>query len=340
MAHKHTSYRVLFVLMLLPIGLMALVENIHAGALDLGVTATVPAPIPGGTPTIDSPTSGSTVTSSTVTVSGTCPVISPAILISIRKGSTSLGTTTCDGSGLYSVNITLGYGTHNIFARVVTITGGIGNDSTPSTTILRPAPPAPSPSPSPTPTSTPNPDPPTSTPQVSIPLPQIFPQVISQENFAAIAPPTSGGGGSGGGSSKGGEVAWEFSIKGGALPYIVSIDWGDGTVDKYDVPSHAKKVYTHVYAAPGTYIIKVRVVDANGRVSEYNTVAASQFERSSPALGLGLDNRSTPGNPFMSFLQQYALQIYVGAFSALIFLWYLEHGRHLPHLHWPRLIKH
>src|SRR5690242_16476962 len=82
MAHKHTSYRVLFFLMLVPIGLMAFIDQM-VGASDLQVHAKVPAPIPAGAPAITSPVDNSTVNSGDLTVSGSCPVITPAVIIAI-----------------------------------------------------------------------------------------------------------------------------------------------------------------------------------------------------------------------------------------------------------------
>ena len=314
MAHKHTSYRVLFLLMLLPIGLMALVQNLSASALDLGVTATVLAPVPGGTPVINIPTNGSVVSSSNVSVSGTCPVITPAVVISIYEGATLKGSTPCTTGGAFSTSITVSYGTHVIKATVVTITNEVGNSSTP-VTFSYAVPSTPSSSPSPTSA------PPTPEPGVTVDLLQFPPWVISKDNFLLIQPLAAGG-------ETGGEVSWKFIIKGGTLPYTVSVDWGDGTIEKYDISSHASRTYTHAYDSVQTYIVKVKVKDAAGRESEFKTVAVSQTDRRS-AISLGLDSRYESASPWVAFLQRHAFQMYIGAFFALIFLWYLEHGRHL-----------
>lgn len=311
--------------MLLPIGLMALVENLYANALDLGVSAIVHAPIPAGSPSINNPSNNTTVPSSNVTVSGDCPIITPAVIISIYKGTTLLGSTPCTDEGTFSTTVTLGYGTHALFARVVTITGGIGNDSS-IVTVTRPAPmpsPSPIPNPSPSPTATPR----VSGPKVSVSLPELFPQLITKDNFAIVRPPVNNNDKGPGDTEPEGEVAWKFSIKGGTLPYIVSIDWGDGTVETFDVPTRSERTYTHIYKKLGTYIIKVKVTDAKGRESHFTTVATTQSYRSEMS-GLALDSRFEATPPIVAFMQQYMFQIYIAAFSALLFLWYLEHARH------------
>lgn len=302
MAHKHTSYRVLFLLMLLPIGLMALVQNLSASALDLGVTAAVLAPIPSGTPVINVPVNGAVISSSNVAVSGTCPIITPAVIISIYEGVTLKGSTPCTTGGTFSTSITVNYGTHVIKAMVVTITNEVGNSSTPVTFSY---------------TTTP----PVLEPGVKIDSLQLSPWVISKDNFLLIQPSDVS-------SGTGGEVSWKFSIKGGVLPYTVSIDWGDGMINKYIVSSHAIRTYTHTYDSAGTYIITVNNRDAVGRESEFKIVAVSQTDRQS-AIFLGLDSRYESIPPWAAFIQRHAFQIYIGAFFALIFLWYLEHGRHL-----------
>lgn len=296
---------------------MTLVENLYVNALDLGVSAVVHAPAPVEAPSITSPSNNAVLTSSNVTVSGSCPIATPEVIVSIYKGTTLLGSTTCTADGAYSVTITLGYGKHTLLARVVTITGDIGSDS-PSITVTRTAS-----KPSPSPTSSPTP-PSTSGPQVSAGLLEFFPQLITKDNFAIVRPPAD----SDGTNKNEGEVVWKFSIKGGELPYTVQIDWGDGAVETFKVASRKEREYIHIYGTLGTYTIKVKVVDAKGRESYFTTIATTQAYRTdAPSLALDSHFESIP--PIVAFMQQYMFQIYIAAFSALLFLWYLEHARHI-----------
>ena len=293
LAHKHTSYRVLFALMLAPIGMMSLVQNLDASAVNnLGVSAKVPVLVPSGTPVIQNPINGANVLSSSVTVSGTCPLSNSLVIISIYEGATLLGSTPCTGSGTFATSISVGYGTHTINATVVMVTGDIGKTSKKVTFKLDSQL--------------------LNNKQITSPSLGLPPQLIAIENFVSV--------GSDGGTT------YRFSIKGGATPYSVNIDWGDGNTDDYTVKSHEQQSFYHVYNDDSQqYIVYVKVVDANNVSSEFYTVAITGSYRP-PAIGLGLDSKVESIPPLVTFVQQHALQIYVGSFFALVFLWYLEHG--------------
>lgn len=285
--------------------MMALVQNLNASALDLGVSASVPAPIPGGSPVITSPTNNTVTTNSSVKVSGTCPVIVPPILIVIYRDSNSVGSTNCTPGGSFSLNVPLTLGKNNLLAQVQTITGGIGNSSSvilvTRNTLTTPSSP---------PSSEPGP---ISTPNVTIELPILEPQIITEDNFTQVP------------SDSNKPTAWSFSIKGGETPFTVTIDWGDGTIEKYTVHTHKVQTFYHTYSQPKTYNISAKVVDANGRVTVYNTVAVAYSSKGSGTLGL--DSKYQETHPIIALLQQYLWQIYIATLGALVFLWYLEHGR-------------
>ncbi len=281
--------------MLLPIAMMAFVENLRAGALDLSVSATVPALIPTEAPVITSPTNNIKVASQNVQIKGTCPVVTPAIIVVIYEKATLRGSTQCTAGGTFSVVATFGYGKHTIVATVMTITDDEGQTSAP-VMFTRPMP-AKSPS--------------LSTNQIS--NPHLLPQVISTQNFVPL--------------QSNGRVVLKFKIITGELPYIVSIEWGDGTKNTYSISDRKEHAYTHTYSATRTYDISIEIRDNAGQTAELQTVAVTYLLPN--GFGLGLDSHYNQVPPFVAFIQQHIWQIYIGVFSTLVFLWYLEHGRHL-----------
>ena len=306
LAHKHTSYRVLFLLMLMPIAMLLLVNQMEARATDLAVTATVPAPMPGGAPTITSPTDGTTIHSKDLTVSGTCPVIDPAIIVAMYDASALIGSVTCDSSGNYSLPVTLSYGTHSLVATVVTFTGQTGQSSSP-VTVIYPAPPPTSPQ---KPASSPVASSPTPSATLNVNAPTPQPTVMTTEPIILISPK--------------GHATWHGSFIGGLLPYSVFVNWGDGVTDKYKVIDHTAQTYPHDYK-PGSqaFAIIIKVVDANGITTTHESAAVTAVPHQNSILATVAPQ--TP--PFLAFVQQYMWQIYIITFSCLAFLWYLERGR-------------
>ena len=108
---------------------MTLVDKLDVAASNLMVTATVPAPIPDGAPIITTPMDGATVQTQNITVSGLCPVITPAVIITIYNDNVFAGSAICSADGKFSVPIVISYGDHTLLAKVVTITGGEGKTS-------------------------------------------------------------------------------------------------------------------------------------------------------------------------------------------------------------------
>lgn len=58
-----------------------------------------------------------------------------------------------------------------------------------------------------------------------------------------------------------------YEILGGACPYTVYVDWGDGTKEKIEVKCYQdlQGVLKHTYQARGTYHIKLKIEDASGQ---------------------------------------------------------------------------
>jgi hypothetical protein len=297
LAHKHTSYRVLFLLMLLPVIALALVDRLDVAASDLVVSASVPAAIPADPAVITSPNDGETILTREVAVNGTCPVISPAIIVAIYNNGALAGSASCTASGTFSVPITLSYGTNALVPKVVTITGDIG----------------------------------ASGPTVTVTFPTAFNnysyggsglsgvsgigtplRVVSQDIYALI--------------TADGNTAWHGNIAGGSAPYHVKIDWGDGNTDTITVTDSAEQTFSHHYGVIQSYNIKITVDDTEHETVTLHIAGVTRFVQTGTA-GLNATLDQLP--PVVAFIQKYVLQIYIVTLSGLVFLWYLEHGQHI-----------
>lgn len=271
-------------------------------ASDYEVTATVPAPMPTGAPEITSPTDGSVVYASTITVSGTCPVITPAVIIAIYDGSSFVGSTICSAAGNFSVPVSVSFGEHLLVARVVTITGEVGQSSS-SVKVTRAS-------------STPVPDAGTSQSVGGSAIDGTGGSLLTPLYIAPNKPLLT--------LNANRHVVWEGTITGGQLPYNIMVDWGDGTSDTYEVKNHDTQAFAHDYDKAHTYSVRIHAEDARQQKTVLYSVAVTFSVAHQLLLDTAKDN--TPG--FASFIQRYVAQIYIITLSALVFLWYLEHGRH------------
>ncbi len=59
-------------------------------------------------------------------------------------------------------------------------------------------------------------------------------------------------------------LTWPISISGGAGPYAVSVDWGDGTIDLKSQEFPGNMDLAHVYTSSGVYNIIIIATDKNG----------------------------------------------------------------------------
>lgn len=310
LAHRHTSYRVLFILLLLPMFMLVLVGQLDASASDdLAVNAVVPAPIPSGAPVITSPANNTTTQLGQITASGTCPVMTPAVIIALYDNSTLVGSSNCQTDGTFSVVISLTAGTNTLVATVMTITGGTGASSQPVTVTYQP--PVTSPSPSPQPPiggSTGSSD------SGSTSAPPLF-GGISTQPFISIA--------------ANGDAQWQGSFVDGTSPYKVSINWGDGTIDTHVVGDHLQQTFFHKYAVVKDYVVTVDAIDATGRTISMQVAGVTYIQQQSLIGLMTADYQENTQSPILAFMQRYIWQIYIVAIFSVLFLWYIEHGRHL-----------
>jgi len=292
--------------MCVPIALLVLIGQ-FAAASDYAVTATVPAPLPTDPPTILTPTNGAVVSTANVTVSGTCPVVSPAVIIAVYDGGVLVGSVSCSTAGDFSLPVSLDYGAHTLVATVSTITGQTGASSGP-VVVTRPLPAASSPSP--TPSSTP-------TRESSLPaVPGIsnlppFIRITTNDQYVLLD-----------GNNRG---TWHGAFSGGMMPYSVAIDWGDRTIDHFSVHDQTEQSYSHHYETADVYPIIITVTDQDGNTTTLYSTAVTFMLRQKSVVDIGLQIDQMP--PIVAFIQKNLIQIYIVTLSGLTFLWYLEHGR-------------
>ena len=302
-AHKHTSYRVLFLLMLVPIALIAFIDQV-ATASDLLVSAKVAAPMPAGAPTIDSPADNVTIDDGSIDLKGTCPVIIPAVLIAAYDGDAFIGSTKCGADGKYSIPVTLNPGPHTLIVKVITITDDVGASSNPvRVTYIKPEPIKDVAKPDEKSVNTSG-----AVNGISFGLPV---EIIAADVFLTIR--------------HDGSALWRGKFVNGTLPYKVQIDWGDGNVDTYGVSDNTDQLYAHDYGDVKSAKIVIKVEDSKGGTAILYSAATS--------LNLGQDvgflQSTNTSIPIVTFVQEHLTQIYIFSTSALVFLWYIEHGRHV-----------
>lgn len=72
------------------------------------------------------------------------------------------------------------------------------------------------------------------------------------------------------------ELAWPLSISGGAAPYAISVDWGDGSDAQLLSQKFAGDFdITHIYKRSGTYTITIKATDANGQAAFLQVVGVA-----------------------------------------------------------------
>jgi hypothetical protein len=70
------------------------------------------------------------------------------------------------------------------------------------------------------------------------------------------------------GANPGQTLEWPISLSGGAGPYAISVDWGDGkTADLISQAFPGAFTIRHVYDSPGVYNVIVKATDRNGAVA-------------------------------------------------------------------------
>ena len=132
--HKHTSYRGLAVVFIIA-GFFIVGLNVasHVAADTFGITAMVGVSVPSDPPVINSPTADTTTAGPTILVVGSCPLVTPQVVVSVSVDGTAAGTGDCDSNNDFSVPVAMGPGKHQIVASSLTVSSQKGPSSSPVT---------------------------------------------------------------------------------------------------------------------------------------------------------------------------------------------------------------
>lgn len=256
--HEHTSYRALVLLMIIfGISLFFVQRTVNADSYV--VSASVQAPIPTIPAVITIPANQATVNTANIIVSGTCPVIVPAIVVEIFRNDEFIGSAGCSASGDFSGTFSLRYGTNVLIPKIITITNDYGPVGLP-VSVIYPAPPQIQPQ-----QSTPNKQTDASKPDVAAQMPEAL-QISSTAPFLVFKENES--------------FVWKVDVKGGVSPYTILVDWGDGTKSTYAANSAGEQKLEHVFQKNNNTIVRISVRDATGK-EVFTTVAGVTFKQPS-----------------------------------------------------------
>lgn len=300
--HHHTSYRALFVVLATAGLSMATIG--YAAADDYSVTATVPGATITSPAVITEPVDATTLDNPNVTIKGTCQVVNTGTFVTIVRDGVPIGSGMCQGSGTFSIPVTLLLGGNAIRAKVESGLGVQGPDG--QIVQLYYAPP-------PIPTAVPNGN-------AATPLPRPTISTSAAQNGFAI--------------NTGSNATFEHTLGqgmgvtvylyNGRAPYSIEINWGDGQVEVVTVSDLASSVrIAHGYTSPGAHTVSLRALDGAGRLATFQFVIQT---KGLPLLGAPVTIIHTPQPAWgqWSFVTQAAWISYATLVMAVVALWALS----------------
>lgn len=239
LAHHHTSYRALFVVLAVMGLSMATIQ--FASADDYTVTLSVPTDTFSTAAMITNPANGSVVNSSMTSIQGVCEVVRSGTYVTLLRGDQALGTTVCRPDNTFSLAIGLILGENSITVSQISGSGGSSPASN-ATTITYTVPPVVIPPAQKPPIQSSTPP---QTNQDFVLLPSESTLVTQSINNAF----------------------WiSFAVRGGISPYTVETNWGDGTTESVQQAKSGLTIrLKHEYVIAGNYIITIRAIDAKGK---------------------------------------------------------------------------
>ncbi len=242
--HSQTSFHGLFFLFIIGMFFIAAVNRVTADNLD--VSAKVSAVLPTQPAVTDPSLNNLSVSADQIAVNGSCEVTVPALIITIWRGDTLLGSTVCSPLGLFSVNVQLINGQNIIYSKIENITSDFGPDGQNVSITFRLPVPISSSGSNGISKITP------AQQQVSNADEQLPLQLVSQSDFISIVPNQ--------------EMSFTFEIKDGDSPYSLSVNWGDGTNSNYNYKSPGIKTIKHIFNKLISSSIILKITDKNGKV--------------------------------------------------------------------------
>lgn len=204
---------------------------------DITVSGTVPTPPPETPPTIDQPSDGTTFDTKNITVSGRC---SPDLIVKIYSNNVFVGATICRSDGTYSLNIDLFLDRNNLLARQFDSLNQSSPDSNTVTVFYLPP--------------EQKPQLPGAAPRAPAPTIAEFQLVIDYDYTVQ-------------GVFVNKPFHLPVAFRGGTGPYIVTIDWGDGSSNRFQRSTIDPFDVDYTYSRAGRYIVTIRVTDSTGQVA-------------------------------------------------------------------------
>ncbi len=238
--------------LLILLGILVLLSGwtYKAVADSFTVSARINAPPLSDGATITSPLQNSTSTVSDISVSGICPDNS---YVKLYDNGLFSGVAICS-SNTFQISISLFAGSNILQAQDFNITDQAG-PVTASVTVYFTAPtPTPNPSPTPPPPGTTNPTSPVT------PSPLIAVTDFHYQTFEV-----------------GKDYSAQIQLEGGTAPYILNINWGDGSSETLTTNDPSTLTINHIYKSQGYYVIIIKVTDAKHQVRTIQLAALIKF---------------------------------------------------------------
>lgn len=254
------------------------------------VSASIHAPTSPYPAVITQPVSGSTVIGNAVqAVSGTCPVLSPQLIVLLWRDSAFLGSVPCGPGGTFSLNVTLLPGANTITPKLKNITNDPGVDGSPVTVTYSNA--------SPVRQTITNYDTDDINKNRDTQSGSSL-KLESEKEFLLVAPD--------------GTVILTITIKDGKSPYVMTVDWGDGTSSTYRYKDAGKKTIEHKYKDNAAHTVTVRTTDKNGQVVSLVLGAVA---------GTPVVTDKKAAQPRSSSISKYVLiSVFIAAISGCLYL--------------------
>jgi hypothetical protein len=289
---KTTSYPIL-VMLLLCVGvfLASWTRAVTADApgtvyrsSDYIVHASVPGPPPSVAATVDSPNEGDLFTATPISVSGTCP--NNTYVVVYHNGVMG-GVALCDAMGQYHTTTDLFVGPNALKVIDYSFTDVAGPVSNIVNVVYQPPQPVNTPGTTTTTTTT-TPHAPSGrstntatsgTPSQSVANPLVLHTDFTFQGFYV-----------------GDEVVWDLNVQGGAAPYAVSVEWGDGTRSLVSRSAAGSYNFRHKYSKKGgyhgSYAPIFSATDADGQQATLQLLSIISNRPTPIAAGSSIDNYS------------------------------------------------
>ncbi len=279
------------------LGLCCLVSA-AAVADNYQINASIPYAAPTTPAVINAGLDGTTVNSALQTIAGTCELQNPQSVVSIWRGGTSIGSTTCNGT--FSLQIMLVQGPNTLIARTANPSSLYGPDSAPITvTLVLPASPTPPP-------ADPGPQPASAAQEVTATNAGASENltIATNQPFSVL--------------SSANDVTITVTIGGGKNPYDIALNWGDGSVDNHHLDVAGTYSFSHIYQTPGSYTVHGFVHDVLGAFSEFEYAVVTSHK--TPG-GSSASNSGGSAGHARNTTDWRTLKPFVLTGSAIILLW-------------------